>query len=238
MSWNTLLGVACVITFALPAAVIIYNRFYSHRSLAALLVYYIIAVTDNALAQQLVPSSGTLIKNIGVLNNYLDVPLMLATLLFFCPNKQRQKSVHILCGVFLVYEIVIAFLFGFTAKAITYIMGPGLLIILVYALYLFIRQIKFTVLHGKNIGRTFMLAAIFFAYGSYALIYFFYYILKTPYKQETLLLYFISSIIASILMTIGLHMMRKRMKELAAIKITRKELAAFFGPDNIRQRTS
>lgn len=238
MNWNTLPGVACIITLALPVAVIIYNRFYTHRSLAALLIYYTIAITDNVLAQQLIPVSGTVSKTLGVLNNYLDVPLMLVTLLFFCPNKQKQKFVHIVSAVFLSYEIAIAFIFGFTTKAVVYIMGPGLLIILIYAFYLFLRQVKFTVVHGKNQGRTFMLASIFFAYGSYTLIYFFYYILETPYKADTLLLYFISSTIASVLMAIGLHLMRKRMKELEALKVTRRELATIFGTSNVKKLTS
>jgi hypothetical protein len=131
--------------------------------------------------------------------------------------------------MFLAYEIVIAFVFGLTVKAIIYIMGPGLIVILLYAFYLFIRQVKFSIMNGKNVGRTLMLASIFFAYGSYTLIYFFYYILRTPYKSDTLLLYFISSMVASVLMAIGLHMMRKRMKELRDIRITRRELASFFG---------
>ena len=229
MSWNALFGVACILSFCLPLAVILYNRFYTHKSLAALLVYYTLAIADNILAQDIIFVPGTFLNTFKIVNNYLDVPLMLITLLYFCPNKQKQAVVNVIAGVFLTYEIIIALMFGLTTKAIIYIMGPGLIVILIYALYLFIRQVKFSIMNGKNVGRTLMLASIFFAYGSYTLIYFFYYILRTPYKSDTLLLYFISSIVASVLMAIGLHMMRKRMKELKDIRITRRELATFFG---------
>ena len=229
MSWNALFGVACILSFCLPLAVILYNRFYTHKSLAALLVYYTLALADNILAQEIIFVPGHFLHTFKVVNNYLDVPLMLVTLLYFCPNRQKQKVVNIIAGVFLTYEIIIALVFGLTTKAIIYIMGPGLIVILIYALYLFIRQVKFSIMNGKNVGRTLMLASIFFAYGSYTLIYFFYYILQTPYKSDTLLLYFMSSIISSVLMAVGLHMMRKRMKELKDIRITRRELATFFG---------
>jgi hypothetical protein len=229
MSWNALFGVACIISFCLPLAIIIYNRFYTHKSLAALFVYYTLALADNIMAQQIIFVPQNFTRTFEIVNNYLDVPLMLMTLLYFCPNKQKQNVVNIIAGMFLAYEIVIAFVFGLTVKAIIYIMGPGLIVILLYAFYLFIRQVKFSIMNGKNVGRTLMLASIFFAYGSYTLIYFFYYILRTPYKSDTLLLYFISSMVASVLMAIGLHMMRKRMKELRDIRITRRELASFFG---------
>jgi hypothetical protein len=88
--------------------------------------------------------------------------------------------------------------------------------------------VKFTILHGKNQGRTVMLASIFFVYACYMLIYYFYFIQKTPDTNDTLLLYFIASFISSILMALGLHLMRKRMKELRSLKVTRKELALFF----------
>jgi hypothetical protein len=229
MSWNALFGVACIVSFCLPLAVIVYNRFYTHKSLAALFVYYTLAIADNIMAQQIIFVPKDVTRTFMIVNNYLDVPLMLVTLLYFCPNRQKQTVVNIIAGTFLTYEIIIAFMFGLTTKAIIYIMGPGLIIILIYALYLFIRQVKFSIMNGKNVGRTMMLASIFFAYGSYTLIYFFYYILKTPYKSDTLLLYFISSIVASVLMAVGLHMMRKRMKELKDIQLTRRELATFFG---------
>ena len=229
MSLNAFLGVACILSFTLPIAAVIYNRFYTHRSLAALMIYYSITALDNAMAQGLIPVSDTFSRNFGVLNNFLDVPLMLTALLFFCPNRQKQLYIQVLTYIFLAYEVLIIMIKGFKPQAIIYVMGPGIIIVLIYSLFLFIRQVKFSILHGKNQGRTLMLASIFFMYASYGLIYYFYYILKTPYKADTIVLYYISSGIAGILMGVGLHMMRKRMKELASIRTTRKELALFFG---------
>jgi NADH:ubiquinone oxidoreductase subunit K len=153
---------------------------------------------------------------------------MLTALLFFCPSKQRQNKIRLLTLLFLVYEIVIVCVFGFTINSITYITGPGVCIILLYSFYLFVKQVKFSIFHRKNHGRVLMLAAIVFDCSCYTLIYFFNYIEKTPYQNDVFKLYYISSIVSSILMAVGLQLMNKRMKELQALKITRKELAMFF----------
>jgi hypothetical protein len=229
MSLNALLGVACILSFLLPVVVICYNRFYTHRSLAALSAYYLITALDNTMAQGIIPVPTGFSVWAGVLNNFLDVPLMLTALLFFCPGRQKQKAVHVLTGCFIGYEIIVMLMHGFTPASVIYVMGPGILIVLGYSLFLFVRQVKFSIVHGKNQGRTLMLASIFFMYASYALIYYFFYVMKTPFKADTIILYFIASGIASALMALGLHMMRRRMKELESIKTTRRELAMFFG---------
>jgi NADH:ubiquinone oxidoreductase subunit K len=107
-------------------------------------------------------------------------------------------------------------------------MGPGLTIVLVYSFYLFAKQVKFAIEHSKNIGRTLMLASILFSYGCYAIVYFFYYVQKTPDASDAFLLYFISTSVGSVIMAIGLHLVRKRLRELQEVKNTRKELSVFF----------
>lgn len=228
MSWNALPGIACIVSLFLPVAVIIYNRYYKNRSLAVLLIYYAITALYIMMSEKIIPVSAAVKLKYGMVVNYLDVPLMLTTLLFFCPNKQKQRIVHIMGISFIGYELIFSLIHGFTHASVVYIIGPGLLLILGYCFYLFARQVKFTIVHGKNIGRLLMLVAILFSYASFSLIYYFYYIEKTPYKADTVLLYYISSSISSIIMTVGLYLMRRRMKELQTLKITRKELAMFF----------
>lgn len=228
MNWNTFIGVTATISMFLPVAAIVYYRLYNHRSLAALMVSYISTAVYNLMSEDVIHIPQGCLQNFGVVNNYLDIPLMLTALLFFCPIKQKQRTVHIVTIVFVSYELLIAILFGFNPKAVVYIMGPGLALILVYAFYLFVRHIKMTIEFGKNAGRTLMLVSILFAYGCYALVYYFYYIQKTPAVTDVFLLYFISTLVSSIIMTIGLHLIRRRLKELQEIKNTRRELALFF----------
>jgi hypothetical protein len=229
MNWNTIIGVAATISLLLPVAAIVYYKLYQHRSLAALLISYLITALYNLMSQDLLPFAVSFQRGFGVINNYLDIPLMLTALLFFCPIKQKQRTVHIVTAVFIAYEIVIACLYGLDPKAIVYIMGPGLILILIYTFYLFARHIKITVEFGKNAGRTLMLVSILFAYGCYAIVYYFYYILKTQEVKDVFFLYYITSFVSAVIMTVGLHLIRRRMRELQEVKNTRRELAMFFG---------
>lgn len=228
MNWNTILGVAASISLLIPVVLIVYHKLYKHRSLAALMISYSLTALFNLMDKKMIPSSPGFISAFGTIVNFLDIPLMLISLLFFCPVKQKQKTVYILTSVFIVYEIVIASIFGLSREAVVLILGPGLFVVLGYTFYLFSKQIKMTIEFGKNAGRTIMLTAILFSYGCYSLVYYFYYIQNTPHVDDAYILYFIATLVSSILMSFGLNLTRKRIKELMELKTTRRELAIFF----------
>jgi hypothetical protein len=228
MQTDTFIGVAATLFLFLPVIAIIYYRLYHHKSLLALMISYLITATYNFLSHNFIGISPEFLQGFGVVNNYLDVPLMLIALLFFCPIKQKQRNVYIISSVYVVYELVLATQFGLDPAVVVYIMGPGLAIIVSYSFYLFIRHIRITIVYGKNSGRALMLVSILFGYGCYSLVYYFYYIQKTPDVADAFLLYFISSIAASVIMTIGLHRIQKRLKQLKEVQNTRRELAIFF----------
>jgi hypothetical protein len=221
-------GVVCTIAIFLPVIVILYYRLYIHKSLAALAVNGILTGSYSLMSEGLLPVSKELTTAVGIINNYLDAPLMLFGLLFFCPNRHRQRPVYILISLLLVYSLFIGINSRFSRSSIVYVLGPGLAMILGYATYLFSRQVRFTVARGKNAGRMLMLASILFAYGSYAFMYLFFYVLQTENIKDIFLLYTITAIISSILMTTGLHLTRKRVREFREVKNTRRELEVFF----------
>lgn len=229
MNWNAIFGIACIVAFFVPVGVILAHRFYTHRSLAALFLYFLLMGSFNLVSRGFIPASLEFIVYFNLVCNYLDAPLMLTTLLFFCPSKPRQKPVRILIALVVVYEVVVSFFEGFQDAALVYILGPGISVVLCYAIYLFVNQVKFSILHRKNQGRVFMLAAICFLYSCYGLIYYFYYVQHTQFKNDVLTVYYISSSVASVVMAMGIHLMRKRLKELQQLRITRRELALFFG---------
>ena len=228
MKWNAIFGIACIVSLTAPIAVIIYHRYYKHRSLAALLIYYSVTLIYLLMSENFLPVNNSIRVNFGILNNYLDVPLMLTALVFFCPSKAKQNIIRVLSYAFIAYELVITLVYGFKPISIVYIMGPGFVIIIGYTFYLFMRQVKFSIMHRKNHGRVIMLASIFFSYACYSLIYYFYYVQKTPFVNDAELVYFISTIVSTLTMATGLQLMNKRMKELQLLRITRKELAMFF----------
>ncbi len=228
MKLNAVFGIISITSFLLPVVVIIYNRLYKKRSLTALLIIYTLDALYNMMHLKMIPSTLGFRQNFAILDNYLDIPLLMVALLFFCPNKQNQKKVYLLTAAFVSYELIITCFFGFSSKSVVYILGPGIPIIWIYSLFLFTRQIKFTISHGKNSGRTLMLASILFRYSCFGLIYYFFYIQKTNFKEDTYLIYFISFTVSCLIMSLGLILANKRLKKLNDLKVTRRELQIFF----------
>jgi hypothetical protein len=228
MSWNEVVGIASTFTLLVPVILIILYRLYSNRSLQALLVYYFLSAVYNLMLQGILPASNELRVFFGTLNNYLDAPLMMFFLMFFCTDKWKIRAIQCILLVFLAYEVVIAFAFGFALEANVYILGPGISIILIISGVLFVRQIKRTIVLSKGLGKTLMLASIIFSYGCFGLIYLFHYIEKMKNVGDIFLIYFIASFIASMTMMAGIMLIRKHLNDLKEIKLARRELQVFF----------
>lgn len=225
---TALFQASSVLCFALPIAVVLYYRLYRHASLIALVLYYALAIL-RCIGSDRMPPLPDFSSKWEVLYNYIEVPLMLIALLFFCPARYKQKRFHFLVSLFGGYELGVAFLFGFTPSASLYIMVPGLLVIVAYSLYLFLRQLRFTIMHKKNLGRVLMLGAMLASSGCYLAMFCSYFIQEKPNVSGIYALYFLSSTIASAILSIGLYLMRQRIKGLQELKITRSELQMIFG---------
>ena len=228
MNPSTLFGLSSVICFSLPILVILLFRLYRQTSLIALLLYYFLTIA-HCLTAESIPPVPDFVSSWDVVYSLVEIPLILSSLLFFCHARQRQQIMQKIIVAFVVYEAAIALYFKFTPQALLFVTAPGLLIVVGYTTFLFLRQLKFTMMHGKNLGRVLMLGAILFAYGTYFLVFYTYFIQKQLDVTSLYSLYFISSTIASVLMSVGLFMMRFRIRELQELKVVRKELQMVFG---------
>jgi hypothetical protein len=224
----SLFGLTSILCFGLPVLAIILFKLYRHTSLIALALYYLLTIVHCLYADK-VPPVPNFANKLEALFSYVEIPLLLSSLLFFCHARQRQLIMQKIIMGFMCYELLVAAYFKFSPAATLYVVAPGLLVVLGYTMFLLTRQLKFTMIHGKNVGRVLMLGAILFSYTAYALVFYTYFIQKQPEINGIYSLYFISSTVASILMSIGLYMMRHRIKELQELKIVRKELQMVFG---------
>jgi hypothetical protein len=203
-------------------------RLYRHTSLIALALYYCLTIFHCLYADS-IPPVPNFQNSFDIIYSYAEIPLVLSSLLFFCHARQRQQLMQRIIIGFVAYEFLVSLYFKFSPEATLYIVGPGLVVVLGYTAFLLMRQLKFTIIHGKNAGRVVMLAAILFSFGSYSLVFYNYFIEKQLNITPIYSLYFISSTVAALLMAIGLFMMRHRIKELQELKIVRKELKMVFG---------
>lgn len=227
MSINDMLGIASAIAFLLPPIIILYSR-YINLSLLALIAYFLLVASYNLMGKNLIAVPIEVKRPIGVMANYLDVPLMLVSMYMFCAERWKRNIVTTSLLLFFIYEVVIFIQYGLQPVSSKYIMGPGIVIVLLFSLYFFIVHIKNTIVQGKGAGKTFMTASILFAYGCYLLVYIFAYIIKTSEKADVFIIYYLASIIFSLLMSAGLIWIKKRVKQIEEVQTTRRELTMFF----------
>lgn len=197
-------------------------------SLLVLVVYFTLTTIYNLMTENILPVTEVFRKNWGIITNYLDVPLMLTAMLLFCINGMKKKLIMILIICFAIYEVCVISVFKLQPVSVTYIMGPGILLVAIMAFHFFVVNIKTTIAQGKGLGKTLMAASITFAYGCYFLLYLFAYVEETPNRADVYTIYYIASIIFSITMSLGLVWLKKRFREIQELQTTRKELNMFF----------
>jgi hypothetical protein len=228
MNVNSFLGILCAVAFLIPALIILSSRLLINISLVALVVYFLLVTTWTLMAEKVIIVDREAQRSLGIISNYLDVPLMLISMLMFCTEKSKKRFIITAIIAFSIYELIILFQYKLSSLSSKYIMGPGIILILLFSLYFFINNIKNTIIQGKGVGKTLMITSILFAYGCYFIVYLFTYIQKTSARQDVFIIYYLTSIIFSAVMSVGLIWIKKRLREIKEVQITRRELNVFF----------
>jgi hypothetical protein len=231
MTWNSVMGLISSVALALPVIFILALRLGTYRSFPALLVYYVLVFAYNLFTENYVHVSTDFERNWGLANNLLDAPLMLFFLTYFSPSSAMTKKMKILIITLVAFDVLIIGLRGYNVDSLTIIMAPGLLSVLAFSLYFFVRQTKITIMHRKSSGKAVIAAALLFAYGCYGIIYLMYYVFNKIIVNsidDTFLVYFLVTTFSSIFICVGIVMERKRVQKLNELKVTRKELSIVY----------
>jgi hypothetical protein len=165
----------------------------------------------------------------GVANNFLDMPLMFSFMTYFSKTVAFRRRMKLIIPIFLLFEAVIVVLYGFNVRSSVIVVGPGLLITLIFSIIFFVHQVKITIIHQKAAGKAFIATSLLFAYGGYSFIYVVFYLIDTQYKTDTFLVYYLVNIFSSLIISTGIFLERKRVKQLAELQITRQELKIIYG---------
>jgi hypothetical protein len=202
-NWIYWFGLVTITCMLLPVIVVLVKKQFS-PGFIALSIYFFSTFFYNLLLIVFPDFPKEVRRNIGITNNILDTPLMLLFLSHFT-NLPRIKKVIRICFIsFLAFELGVILLYGFSIKAISIFSGPGLLMILSFSFYFFTRHVKVAITQRVDIAKTMMISGLLFAYAVYFMVYLFYYVLETPNKVDALIIYFLASIVASILLSSGL----------------------------------
>ncbi len=224
MTWNSIMGFVSTLALFLPILLILALRLGSYRSFPVLLIYFTIVLINNLMAEHYIQPNADVVYFWGIIANLLDAPLMLLFLSYFSTSAVFSRRLLMLLLSFLTFELTVVLLVGFNVRAITIVLGPGILIVFALCLFLFIRHAKIIITSRKAMGKILIASSLVFAYGCYGILYVLFYVIKTPLVADTFLLYFIVLTFSSIILCTGLVFERKRVQKLFELKKARKEL--------------
>ena len=234
MTWLEVVGLISTITMLIPILSILALRLAWYKSFPALVVYFTMLFLFNFFSQPFLEPqvNKNFLHYFGLVNNFLHAPLILTFMTYFSHTSSFRKKLQIAVPVLLVMEVLIIAINGFNVQSATIAMAPGLLIVLIYSVYFFIRQVKISIVHQKASGKACMVAALLFAYGGYAFVYIVYYLMNTPHIGDTYTVYYFIGIFSSILLSTGIFLERRRVSVLEELQTTREELKMIYGGAN------
>lgn len=228
MTWNSVMGIISSVALLSPILAILVLRLGTYKTFPVLVFYYSSVFIYNLMTEGYLPINHDIIQAWGLVNNLLDTPLMLLFLTYFSTSWLLTQRMKLVIGAFVFFEILVVSILGLTTNAITIILGPGLTIILGFCIYFFIRLAKVAIIHRKATGKAVITASLLFSYGCFGLIYLMYYVFKTPYVEDTFLVYFLVATLSSLMMSIGILIEEKRIRKLNELRITRRELSDIY----------
>lgn len=231
-------GIIATIALLLPIISLITMRLSLYRSFPALLAYYLIVFIYSLIIEGVFPTAKGFKIFYGTLSNFLDGPLILLFLTYFSRTASFRKKILLLTAGFVVFEIIVIAIYGFTINAATIVLGPDMALVTCLSLLFFIQQVKLAVTNHKAIGKAIMIAAVLFAYVGYCFVYSAYYLFDTPYKNDVHLIFYVINIISTITMTVGLFVEQKRVRQLIELLTTRKELKEIYAKEESKTNSS
>lgn len=229
MNWQFVIGILSTLAFIAPIVLILWYKLLINRSLLALLFYYTNAALYNLMSLGILVVPHDVKRTFGAINNYLDVPLIFLFFIFCTHVPWKKRIIGVTVIIFGIYEMLIAFFYGLSKTGMQFIIGPSVILILLCGISLFFEQVKMVIYNLKGPEKALMAAAIAFAYGTYAQLYYFYYINNTAAVKEVFLIFFVASILSSVIMCLGLYWLNKKCQKFQEVQLARKELATFFG---------
>ncbi len=239
MNLRTAIGMVSSIAMLLPIVVILISRLLSHRTFIALLVYYLVVSIQTMMRLEMIAVPKSTYQFLGIVDNLIDAPLMLIFLTLFSTSARMTKRLMNAAFAFAGFELIVIAFTGFTVDAVKIVLGPDIIVVTSLGFIFFLRNVKLAVTNSKAMGKTLMSCSVLVSYTFFFLVYIFYYLVRNEqYRKDAQLIFYLVSIIAALLMALGIVIENKRIKKLDELKHTRKELAIIYGESNVRSFNS
>src|SRR5215831_12538501 len=123
MTWFEVMGIISTSALFLPVIIIFALRLAWYKSFPALLIYYIFVASQNLLSLGLITGSKSFLHTYGMLNDFLDAPLMLTFMTYFSKTVSFRKKMKWLIPGFILFECIVIAINGFNVSSVVIVLA-------------------------------------------------------------------------------------------------------------------
>ena len=196
------ISVVAIVASFIPILLVSLKKLWKEPAFLLIALYWVLSGMVNILDKIDGISKPTLAL-VTIVYNMLDIPIILGIIYFTTASLTLKRYSRIAAPALLLAQLVSFFIKGWNYDAAKYTLAAGLVLVLiavVWELSLYMQKLVHT-RHEK--AMVFIHVSLLFAYGSFIIIYIFDYYINMGSSTDNFIIYYISSLIAIIIASIG-----------------------------------
>lgn len=190
------------VAYFLPVLIVLFKKLWKDKYFLYLGIYWLAGALINCITNM--PGIGLpALEVITVVYNMVDIPFILWIIWYTSSSSTLAKILRIVIILYSIIEIILVFKLGINYDAIKYIIGVGVLVVLiglVWEITSYLQQMEHS---NREKSMLFIYAALLFEYGSYIIVYIFDYFIIPSDQVDKLLIYYISTLVAIMIASFG-----------------------------------
>jgi len=202
------ISVAAVASYFIPLFIVLFKKAWNDKFFRLFAIYWGIGGIINMF--DVIPGvSKETIHAIGILYNMLDIPFILAILYYTTSYTFVKKTAAASLVIILVVQVISILQSGVNYDSQKYALGAGVAMVLCIVIMEIIRYMQKVEHNTRQNAKMFIYAGVLFEYATYIVIYIFDYIVITEDRQDSYLIYYLSTLVAILIASCGFLMYRR-----------------------------
>jgi hypothetical protein len=203
-----LISIAAVASYFVPILIVLMKKAWRDQFFLLFAVYWCVGGMINVF--DVVPGvSKHLLHNITIFYNMLDIPFMLGILYFTTTYNFIRKTAVVGIALLLFVQVISIIKGGISYDSQKYALGIGVALVLCIVAMEIIRYMQKIEHSTRQNAKMFVYAALLFEYATFIVIYIFDYILISEDRQDSFIIYYISTLVAILIASCGFLLFRK-----------------------------
>jgi hypothetical protein len=212
-----MISIAAVVSYFIPLAIVLLKRLWKDRFFMFFAAYWAIGGMVNTV--DLLPGvSKASIYMVGVFYNMLDIPFILAILYYTSNSVMIKKFTSLALLLIGSIEVISVVMHGVNYDALKYPLGTGIACVLVIVSMEIFRYMQTLEHSNRQNASVLVYAAVLFEYATFIVIYIFDYFMDTRDRQDSFIIYYVSTLVAILIASCGYLLFTKYEKTAPAFR--------------------